>query len=240
MPVALLVVVLGATVEAMRDVPATAPADALVVDVVGHQWWWEVRYRKEGVTTANELHVPVGRPIALRLTSADVIHSFWVPELGGKLDLLPDGTNTLVLQADQPGEYRGECAEFCGLQHARMRITVVAEPAEQFASWAAAQQQPAAEPAGVAARRGQELFLGGDCATCHALRGTTAAATVGPDLTHVARRRTLGAGAAPNTPGDLADWVSDPHSTKSGVAMPATDLAADELDAVLAYLGALE
>lgn len=140
MPLIVLSVVFGATVYAMRAVPTTAPPDALVVEIVGHQWWYEVSYPDEGVATVNELHIPVGRPVALQLTSADVIHSFWVPALGGKMDLLPDGTNTLVLQADEPGEHRAQCAEFCGLEHAEMHLLVVAEPPDAFASWVAAQQ----------------------------------------------------------------------------------------------------
>lgn len=140
MPLVVLLVVFGATVYAMRVVPNTAPREALVVEIVGHQWWWEVHYPDQGIRTTNELHIPVGRPIALRLTSADVIHSFWVPALGGKMDLLPDGVNTLVLQADEPGEHLSQCAEFCGLQHANHKLVVVAEPAERFASWVADQQ----------------------------------------------------------------------------------------------------
>ena len=139
MPLIVLLVVFAATVQAMRVVPNSAPPEALVVEVIGHQWWWEVRYPEEGITTTNELHIPVGRPVAFRLTSADVIHSFWVPALGGKMDLLPDGVNTLVLQADEPGEHLSQCAEFCGLEHANMRLTVVAEPAERFATWVADQ-----------------------------------------------------------------------------------------------------
>ena len=136
-PMVILLVVFGATVRAMRLVPTTAPPEALVIEVVGHQFWWEVRYPDAGVTMTNELHLPVGRPVNLQLTSADVIHSFWVPALAGKLDLLPDHTNTLVLQADEPGEHRSRCAEFCGLEHTKMVLTVVAEPEERFASWVA-------------------------------------------------------------------------------------------------------
>jgi cytochrome c oxidase subunit 2 len=136
-PMVILLVAFGATVRAIRLVPTTAPPDALVVEVVGHQFWWEVRYPDAGVTVTNELHLPVGRPVNLQLTSADVIHSFWVPALAGKLDLLADHTNTLVLQADEPGEHRSRCAEFCGLEHAKMVLTVVAEPEERFASWVA-------------------------------------------------------------------------------------------------------
>jgi cytochrome c oxidase subunit II len=140
LPFIVLVVVLGATVQAMRVLPDSAPSEALAVEIVGHQWWWEVRYPGEGITTTNELHIPVGRPIALRLTSADVIHSFWVLALAGKMDLLPDKVNTMVLQADEPGEHLSHCAEFCGLQHANHRLIVVAEPAERFATWVADQQ----------------------------------------------------------------------------------------------------
>jgi cytochrome c oxidase subunit 2 len=136
-PLVILIIVFGATVNAMRFVPTTAPPEALVIEVVGHQFWWEVRYPDAGITTTNELHIPVGRRINLQLTSADVIHSFWVPELAGKLDLLPDRTNTLVLQADEPGEHVSRCAEYCGLEHTRMVLTVVAEPEEQFTAWVA-------------------------------------------------------------------------------------------------------
>jgi cytochrome c oxidase subunit 2 len=240
MPLAVLVVVFGATVQAMRAMPMTAPRGALAVEIVGHQWWWEVRYPDEGITTANELHIPVGRPVALRLTSADVIHSFWVPALGGKMDLLPDGTNMLVLQADEPGEHRSQCAEFCGLQHANHGLIVVAESAERFASWVADQQRPAVEPTEATARWGRDVLLRSNCVRCHAVRGTTADVTVGPDLTHFASRPTLGAGVLPNTPDHLADWVTDPHAIKSGVEMPATDLTQEELDALLTYLRSLE
>jgi cytochrome c oxidase subunit II len=136
-PLVVLLVVFGATIRAMRSVPTTAPPEALVVEVVGHQFWWEVRYPAEGITVRDELHLPVGRPVSLQLTSADVIHSFWVPALAGKLDLLPNHTNTLVLEADEPGEHRSRCAEFCGLEHTTMVLTVVAEPEERFASWVA-------------------------------------------------------------------------------------------------------
>jgi cytochrome c oxidase subunit II len=140
LPAIILVVVFGATVQAMRAVSDDPPSEALEIEVVGHQWWWEIRYPDEGITTTNELHLPVGRPVKLQLTSADVIHSFWVPELAGKMDLLPDRTNTLVLEADEPGEHSSRCAEFCGLQHTKMVLTVVAEPEDRFASWVAARR----------------------------------------------------------------------------------------------------
>jgi cytochrome c oxidase subunit II len=240
LPLIVLVVVLGATLRAMRFVPNTAPPEALVIEIIGHQWWWEVRYPTEGITTANELHIPVGRPIALQLTSADVIHSFWVPRLAGKLDLLPDGTNTLVFQADVSGEHHTQCAEFCGLQHAHMELRVVAEPQERFASWVAARARPAADPTGATAQLGREVFLASDCAECHAIQGTPAEATRGPDLTHLASRPTIGAGVMPNTPENIADWGADPHAIKRGVKMPAADLAEEELEAVVAYLNGLE
>jgi cytochrome c oxidase subunit 2 len=239
MPLAVLLVVLVATVYAMRVIPSTSPRGALVVEIIGRQWWWEVRYPEQGITTANEVHIPVGRTVTFQLTSADVIHSFWVPELAGKIDLLPDGTNTLVLEAAQPGEHLSHCAEFCGLQHANHRLVVVAEPEEQFADWVARQQQAAAEPAGQAAQRGQEIFLSSNCVDCHAIRGTTADATDGPDLTHLASRPTLGAAMVPNTSERLAAWVTDPHAIKPGVAMPAAELSDEELNALLAYLETL-
>jgi cytochrome c oxidase subunit 2 len=238
-PLVVIAVVFVATVSAMRDVPTTAPPGALLVEIVGHQWWWEVRYPEEGVTTANEIRLPVGRDVALRLTSADVIHSFWVPELGGKMDMLPDKTNTLVLKAAEPGEYSSRCAEFCGLQHTLMGMLVVADSQEGFDSWVAARRQPAAET-GDEVRRGREVFLGsGRCAECHTVRGTGAGGTKGPDLTHFASRPTLGASPVRNTPENRRRWVSDPHALKRGVTMPASELSAEDLDAVVAYLGTL-
>ncbi len=240
MPVAVLVIVFGATLHAMRSVRNTAPEGALVVEVIGHQWWWEIRYPDEGIITANELHIPVARPVTLRLRSADVIHSFWVPALGGKMDLLPEGTNTLVLQADEAGEHLSQCAEFCGLQHTKMALTVVAEPPDRFASWVSQQQRPAAEPAAEVARRGRDVFLAAGCASCHTVRGTAAQGTKGPDLTHLARRPTLGAATVRNTSDNLAKWVTDPHQIKEGVMMPAARLPGEQLDPLIAYLETLE
>ncbi|HEX2048630.1 MAG TPA: cytochrome c oxidase subunit II [Acidimicrobiales bacterium] len=240
LPLVVIAIVFAATVHAMRDVPTRAPAGALVVEVVGHQWWWEVRYPAEGITTANEMHIPVGRSVALQLTSADVIHSFWVPALGGKLDLLPDKVNTLVLEADEPGRHLNRCAEFCGLQHTLMGMDVVAERPDAFAAWVSSRQPAAAEPAAPDALRGRDVFLGaGGCASCHSVRGTSATATTGPELTHVASRASLGAAAVPNTPDELARWVSDPHTIKRGVAMPAPEISGEQLADLLAYLGTL-
>jgi cytochrome c oxidase subunit 2 len=240
LPVVALVIVLVATIIAMRDVGTGAPSGALRVEIVGHQWWWEIRYPDEGITTANELHIPVGRPIALQVTSGDVIHSFWVPRLAGKIDLLPEETNTLVMEANEPGEHRSECAEFCGLQHAQMALIVVAEPADRFASWVSDQRRPAAEPADVTAELGAQLVVDGDCASCHAIRGTSADGNAGPDLTHFASRPTIGAGAVRNTSANLARWIENPHAIKDGVKMPAPELSDEQFDAVLAYLEMLE
>jgi cytochrome c oxidase subunit 2 len=238
--VVLLIVVFAATLVAMRDVTADVPPDALVVEVVGHQWWWEVHYPEQGVTTANELHLPVGRDVALRLSSSDVIHSFWVPALAGKMDLLPDRENTLVLRADEGGEHASECAEFCGLQHYQMGLTVTAEAPEAFSTWIDRQASPAAEPQTEAGRRGLDLFLASKCVECHTIRGTAAEGNGGPDLTHLASRQQLGAGALPNTGPDLTAWITDPHTVKEGVDMPAAELGEDEIAALVAYLGSLK
>jgi cytochrome c oxidase subunit II len=240
LPAMIVLVVLTATVVAMRAVPTSPSPDALEVEIVGHQWWWEVRYPEEGFTTANELHIPVGHPVNIRLSSTDVIHSFWVPRLSGKIDMLPDGTNTLVLKADAPGEHSSQCAEFCGIGHANMALTVVAEPEREFDAWVAARQRPIQDPSGANTERGLEVFMA-ECAECHTIRGTPEAdGAEGPDLTHFADRPDLGATFLPNTRANLADWIMDPHAIKAGVKMPATKLTEEELDALLDYLEGLE
>jgi cytochrome c oxidase subunit 2 len=246
MPTAVLTGLLILTLATMRTITSLAPAPAGaagsgpgVIEIIGHQWWWEVRYPASGAATANEIHLPVGQPMTLRLTSVDVIHSFWVPELHGKLDLVPGDTNHLTLQADQPGEYRGQCAEFCGLQHANMALLVVVQPPEEFAAWLAAQAQPAAAPIEAQAAAGEQIFLQSDCVKCHTIRGTAADGRDGPDLTHLASRTTLAAGTLPNTPEHLARWVSDPQADKPGNLMPKPELNESDLQAVLAYLGGL-
>jgi cytochrome c oxidase subunit 2 len=239
LPTVVIVVVFAATIAAMRVVPSEAPTDALEVTVVGHQWWWEVHYPDQGVTTANEIHIPAGRPVAFTLTSDDVIHSFWVPELGGKIDLLPERENTLVLEADAPGEFRGSCAEFCGLQHARMRLLVVAHTEADFDRWVEEQRRPAVAPADDATRRGQEVFLGSGCAACHAIRDVTPPGQVGPDLTHLASRQTLGAGTWPNTRDRLEDLITRPQEVKPGIEMSRTELDQRDLAALLDYLDSL-
>jgi cytochrome c oxidase subunit 2 len=218
-------------------------ASAVTISVTGHQFWWEIEYEdaqpNRRVTTANEIHIPVGRPIALKVTSRDVIHSFWVPNLQGKRDLIPGIMTAIWLQADRPGVYRGQCAEFCGRQHAHMGFTVVAEPEDAFERWLDDERRSAADPAGEAQQRGRDVFLKGQCVLCHTVRGTPAQGRVGPDLTHIAHRQTIGAGTLPNTRGHLAGWVLDPQTIKPGTLMPPNVLTAAQLEALLAYLESL-
>ncbi len=219
---------------------------AIDVRVIGRQWWWDVVYPDAQVITANEIHVPAGAPIRLTVTSQDVIHSFWVPQVAGKVDALPGKTNAITFRVDQPGVYRGLCSEFCGLQHAHMHFSLIVEPPEAFAGWLAAQQRvppapnPDEAPAESLVAQGQRVFLRSSCAQCHAVRGTAAAGTRGPDLTHVASRRTLGAGTHENTPANLARWVIDPQAMKPGNKMPEPNLTEGEVRAVVAYLETLE
>jgi cytochrome c oxidase subunit 2 len=202
-----------------------------------------VRYQdpapSRSFSTANEIHIPVGRPVELTLRSIDVIHSFWVPNLHGKKDLIPGQVNTLLLQADRAGVFRGQCAEFCGLQHANMALHVVAEPQEQFAKWQAQQRRPAPEPANDAQRRGREVFMASSCVLCHKIGGTMAGGVTGPDLTHVASRLSLAAGTLPNTRGHLAGWIVDPQMHKPGNNMPPNLLSPGDLQALLSYLDTL-
>jgi cytochrome c oxidase subunit 2 len=239
-----LLALLAADVFTSRALARLPLKGAVNIELIGHQWWWEARYRDEDAsrefTTANELHIPVGRPVVVTLRSNDVIHSLWIPNLQGKKDLIPGRTATLRLRADRAGTYRGQCAEFCGLEHALMALLVEAEPNERYEAWAARQRQPAATPADALARRGQEVFLGKSCVMCHTVTGTTANARLGPDLTHLASRRTIASGMFPNNRGHLAGWIADPQSLKPGVNMPANSLPPDDLQALLAYLETLK
>ena len=238
-----LFAVLLASVMTGRAVGSLGDANALVVEVTGSQWWWEVVYDNPDpslrVTSANELHIPVGRPVAITLKSTDVIHSFWVPNLHGKIDLIPGRANTIWIQADTPGVYRGQCAEYCGLQHANMAFAVIATSSDDFERWIMAQRQPAPDPATPDQARGRQIVESGPCAMCHTVRGTRAGGRTAPDLTHIATRSTIAAGAAPNTPGDRADWIADPQHLKPGARMPPTGLTDTDLRAVLAYLETL-
>ncbi len=217
---------------------AAQPADALQVRVIGHQWWWEFRYPGGDVVTANELHVPVGRPTVLTLESADVVHSFWVPQLNGKTDVIPNRVNRMWIAPREAGRYLGQCAEYCGTQHARMLLSVIAHPTAEFDAWLAAQRQPAAvDPA---AQAGRDLFQSVACINCHRIGGTVADGVFGPDLTHLMSRATIAAGAAPNTPAALRDWITDPDRIKPGALMPAMQLADREVELLVAYLTTLK
>jgi cytochrome c oxidase subunit 2 len=206
----------------------------LTVAVVGHDWWWEVRY-PNGAVSANEIHIPTGVPVRLELTTDDVIHSFWVPRLGPKTDMIPGQRNSLWLEASEPGVYRGQCAEFCGLQHANMIIRVVADTPPDFEQWVGGQAQPAAP----SAARGQGVFETQTCAGCHRIRGTAADGNAGPDLTHFGGRATIGAGVLPMSGENLRRWITNPQSVKPGAAMPPTTLAPDQLAALVTYLEGL-
>jgi len=217
---------------------------ALHIELIGHQWWWEATYLRDTaqqqVSASNELHVPVGVPVLFTMTSRDVIHSFWVPNLTGKSDLIPGHRSAAWFRADTPGVYRGQCAEFCGLQHAKMALWIVAEPQGQFNQWYAAQLAPAAEPSDSLRAAGQRVFMAGTCSNCHAIRGTSAGGRVGPELTHVGSQMTIAAGALPNTATHLAAWIADPQRIKPGNNMPPSDVAPDELRALVAYLRGLQ
>jgi cytochrome c oxidase subunit 2 len=224
----------------------SAPPDAAphVVGVTGHMWWWDVRVTDpdtgQPLRLANEIHIPSGQPVQIGLASADVIHSFWVPELGGKVDMVPGRILPWRVHATRPGVYRGQCAEYCGTQHARMALYVVVREPEQHARWLAHERLPASTPREPLALRGQQAFMSQGCAACHAVRGLTEAGQLGPDLTHVASRLTLGAGVLRNQPGAMAAWISGVQSLKSSAHMPAfTDLDADTLSALGAYLSQL-
>jgi cytochrome c oxidase subunit 2 len=238
-PGLILLVIYGFTLSTLSALSATNTGESLAIEMTGHQWWWEVRYPNEQITTANEIHIPVGERVAIHLLSEDVIHSFWVPELNGKLDLVPGKTNTIWLQADEPGEYWGLCAEYCGIQHANMLFVVVAHPAEEFTTWLDDQRQPAPEPRNEAIQEGLDVFMEVECAQCHAISGTNATGDLGPDLTHFASRLTIGAGAVLNNRGNLSGWIVDSHGIKPGNLMPPSELTGPQLQALLTYMETL-
>jgi cytochrome c oxidase subunit II len=232
------------SVSAAKSITGPGTKSAMTVEVQGNQWWWYVRYLNDDasqiVITANELHIPVGKPVMIRGTSNDVIHSFWVPNLQGKRDLIPSRVTTEWIQADRPGRFRGQCAEFCGLQHAHMALWVVAEPQENFEKWMDAQRQPAKLPANDATQRGQQVFLNRACVFCHNITGTPAAGQVGPDLTHVGSRLSIAAGTLPNNRGNLGGWISDPQRIKPGTHMATVPVPPEDLQPLIEYLESLQ
>lgn len=239
-PVLIIVVLFLATARVIFVTEhAPRPANALDVSVIGHQYWWEYRYPKLGVVTANELHVPVSdphhpRPTYLTMISADTDHSFWVPRLAGKMDVIPNKINVMWIDPQQPGLYLGQCAQYCGTQHAKMLIRVYADTPAQFAAWIARQKQPAAQDPKVA--EGRQVFLNNACMDCHTISGTAAQGTFGPDLSHLASRDTIASGSVPNTPENLRTFIENPEHFKPGCLMPAMHLNDHDLDAVTRYL----
>jgi cytochrome c oxidase subunit 2 len=216
----------------------------LTIKVRGLQWWWGIEYQgptpDQRFETANEIHIPVGRNVRLQLEGIDVIHSFWVPSLAGKQDLIPGRPNELVVRAERAGVYRGQCAEFCGLQHAHMAFFVIAEEQSAFDQWVRSQRQQAAAASDPEAVAGQQAFMSKPCAACHTIRGTSAQGTTGPDLTHVGGRKYIGAGLLETTRGSIAAWIADPQTLKPGNNMPLVPLNSEELRSISAYLTGLK
>jgi cytochrome c oxidase subunit II len=231
------------TMTVLADVNSPHGPAALTIEVTGQQWWWKARYLNSDpskiLTTANEIHIPVGEPVRVRLIGADVIHSFWVPALTGKTDTIPGQINETWLEAGKPGRYRGQCTQYCGWQHAHMAFFVTAESPNKFQAWLSHQLEEAPPATSPEAQKGEHLFEA-HCGLCHAVRGTMAAGTMAPDLTHLMSRETLAAGTLPNTPGDLAGWIANPQSIKPGVNMPNLYLSGPELNAITSYLETLK
>ena len=244
-PAVVLVMIAVPTIATIWEVDQpTDDPNALVIEVVGHQWWWEFRYPEYDIVTANELHLPVGRTIDLRLTSADVIHSFWLPRLAGKRDVIPGRENDLWFTADSVGTYIGQCAEFCGLSHALMKLEAVVETAGDFEAWVqaqsvAAQALPEADPLATLVEQGAAAFARTGCVACHRVQGTPAQGMIGPDLSHVGSRRTIGAGIMENTAENMERWLADPPAVKPGSLMPNLQLSDEDIRSLTAYLSSL-
>lgn len=243
--VIVLFVFLIASYSSGRSLRLNDPTkNGLSIDLTGHQWWWEVRYNDVDAsnifTTANEIHIPVGVPVRFTLHGGDVIHSFWVPNLAGKKDLIPGKLSTMWLQADKPGVYRGQCAEYCGLQHAKMALWVVAEPQEQFNAWRQNQTQEAVAPSSDEQKRGQQVFFSKTCVMCHAISGTAAGSNIGPNLTHVGSRQMLAAATLVNTRDHMAQWIKDSQTFKPGNRMPQHNLSDGDLQSLVEYLESLK
>lgn len=243
-PVALLTVILSYSLAMLPDVLAPAPEGSLRIEVTGHQWWWRVRYLREDaepIELANEIRLPVGEPVQIELESGDVIHSFWIPSLGGKMDLVPGRRTRLTLEPTREGVYLGPCAEYCGSSHAFMSITAVVDDAEGFRAWLDAQAEPATTPPDSLTTRGRDVFLANGCGACHAVRGTPADGVVGPDLTHVGSRLAIAAGLLENDEAAFRRWVAETNQVKPAAHMPAFGMLPDEdLDALAAYLESLQ
>ena len=237
-PAVILVAVGALAVIFTADLrPAESADDAVRIEVTGHRWWWEISYPDLGIVTANDLHVPVDRPVELTLTSGDVIHSFWVPQLAGKQDAIPGTVNRLEIRADEPGDYTGVCAEFCGIQHAHMGFMVVADDASDFAAWTD-DQTSVTEPTDPLVAQGADVFAANPCGGCHTVRGSDAIGVVGPDLTELGDRLTLAGGALDNTPDDLREWITETQHVKPGALMQSFPMSDDDVDALVAYLEA--
>jgi cytochrome c oxidase subunit 2 len=239
-----LLVASVSTGHTLHQLGSDPTGEALHIKITGQRWWWQIEYPaqpvSQSVTSANELHVPLGRPTVLELSSHDVIHSLWLPDLQGKRDLIPGQHTELRFTAQREGTFRGQCAEYCGLQHAHMGLLLVAESPEHFEAWLAGQRQSSVVPSEPRALRGREVFLSAQCPMCHGIRGTLAAASRGPDLTHLMSRATLAAATLPNRAQQLAEWVSDPQRAKLGSLMPPNPMPDEDLDALLAYLTSLK
>jgi cytochrome c oxidase subunit 2 len=245
MPLIVIGIIFAYSVRTLGLIETPPGQIGLQIQVIGRRWWWEVEYPDQGITTANEIHIPVGLPVRIQLESADIIHSFWVPELHGKLDAIPSRINYITLQADRTGIYRGQCAEFCGLQHAHMGFLVIAQSNKDFNDWLNAQQKPAGIPTDQAALAGQRVFLSAGCVFCHTVRGLDdkridrSAVDLGPDLTHVSSRLTIAGTRLTETMDDLQNWIVDPQHFKQGSLMPKIPLQQQDLQALLAYLETL-
>lgn len=245
LPFVVLAIVFGYNLYTLAAVENPGTKPAIKIEVVGRRWWWEVNYPDQGIVTANEIHIPVGVPVEIKLQSADVIHSFWVPELHGKMDLIPTRINYITIQANRAGVYRGQCAEFCGLQHAHMGLMVIAQNEGDFDQWVQAQQQPATTPTDQTALQGQKVFMSAGCVFCHTVRGLEdksidrSAIDLGPDLTHLSSRLTIAGASLTDNRGNLAGWIVDAQHLKPGSLMPTMYLNSQDLQALLAYLETL-
>jgi cytochrome c oxidase subunit II len=246
-PVIVLAAVYLISVNVLREIAYLPNTSSQTVDdpppihvrVVGHQWWWEIQYPELHIVTANEIHVPLNTVIDIDLESADVIHSFWVPQLGGKIDAIPGHVNHTWFEATQAGSYHGQCAEYCGLEHADMRFEVVAETPDQFQTWVVLQQAPAILATGDAAK-GEQVFMSSACTSCHTISGTNAQGKVGPDLTHFGSRQIFAGGVMENTPQNLAEWLANPQKVKPGTQMPDLGLSPDQISTLVAFLESLK